>query len=72
LGQFGHNIGFVHEKAVPFVKNNQWFQSFQTAKNTLAGYEAVHLISKGQVRYLLKGKVLAQKQFIENLFGIAA
>ena len=32
----------------------------------------MHMIRKGQVRYLPKGKVLAQKQFIENLFGIAA
>jgi transposase-like protein len=54
------------------VKNNQWLQSFQTANKTLAGYEAMHMLRKGQVRYLSRGNVLAQKQFIENLFGIAA
>ena len=32
----------------------------------------MHMIRKGQVRYLPKGNVVAQKKFIENLFGIAA
>jgi IS6 family transposase len=54
------------------VKNNQWFQTFQTAENTLAGYESMHMIRKWQIRYLPKGNPLAQKQFIEKLFGIAA
>ena len=54
------------------VKNNQWFQSFQTAENTLAGYETMHMIRKGQVRFLAKNKPVAQKHFIEKLFGIAA
>jgi transposase-like protein len=66
----------IHEQGHRFikrlVKNNQWFQSFKTAKNTLADYEAMHMIRKGQVHYLPKGNLLAQKQFIENLFGIAA
>ena len=54
------------------VKNNQWFQSFQTAENTLAGYETMHVICKGQVRFLAKNKPVAQKHFIEKLFGIDA
>jgi hypothetical protein len=31
-----------------------------------------HLIRKGQIRWLQKGDVVAQRQFIHNLFGIAA
>jgi IS6 family transposase len=54
------------------IKNNQWFQSFQTAENTLAGFEAMHMLRKGQVRYLSKGNTHGQKQFVEKLFGIAA
>ena len=54
------------------IKNNQWFQSFNTAKNTIAGFEAMHMIKKGQIRYIAANDPIAQKQFIERLFGIAA
>ena len=42
------------------IKNNQWFQSFNTAKNTIAGYEAMHMIKKGQIRYIA-GTILSHK-----------
>jgi transposase, IS6 family len=32
----------------------------------------MHLIGKGQIRWLLKGDVIGQRQFIHTLFGIAA
>jgi hypothetical protein len=32
----------------------------------------MHMIRKGQVRWLDKGDVIGQRQFIHNLFGIAA
>jgi transposase, IS6 family len=32
----------------------------------------MHMIRKGQVRWLDKGDVIGQCQFIHNLFGIAA
>jgi hypothetical protein len=32
----------------------------------------MHMIRKGQVRRLDKGDVIGQRQFIHNLFGIAA
>ena len=37
-----------------------------------SGYEAMHMIRKGQVRWLAKGDVLGQRAFIHSLFGIAA
>jgi len=49
-----------------------WFRSVEGALRTIAGYEAMHLIRKGQIRWLEKGDVVRQCQFIHNLFGIAA
>jgi transposase-like protein len=48
------------------------FRSVQGALNTIDGYEAMHMIRKGQVRWLSKGDVLGQRAFIHSLFGIAA
>src|SRR5215469_5825705 len=49
-----------------------WFRSAEGACRTVEGYEAMHLIRKGQVRWLPKGDVVGQRQFIHTLFGIAA
>jgi hypothetical protein len=38
----------------------------------MEGYEAIHMIRKGQVRWLAKGDVLGQCAFIHSLSGIAA
>jgi len=43
-----------------------------SAWRTIEGYEAMHMIRKGQVRWLDKGDVIGQRQFIHHLFGIAA
>jgi len=53
------------------IKNNQWFQYFNTAKNTIAGYEIMNMIRRGQVKFVEKGNVFAQKRFVESLFGIS-
>ena len=42
------------------------------ALSTIAGYEAINITRKGQIRWLPKGEVLGQKRFIERLFGIGA
>ena len=59
-----------------FVKNrivaSKGFRSAEGALSTIAGYEAMNIIRKGQIRWLPKGDVLGQKLFIERLFGIAA
>ena len=49
-----------------------WFRSADGALRTIDGYEAMHLIRKGQIRWLPKGDVIGQRQFIHTLFGIAA
>ena len=48
-----------------------WFRSVTGALNTIAGYEAMHMIRKGQVRWLSKRDVVAQIRFIDQTFGIA-
>jgi transposase, IS6 family len=49
-----------------------WFRSAEGALRTIDGYEAMHLIRKGQIRWLPKGDVVGQRRFIHALFGIAA
>ena len=48
------------------------FRSADGAWRTIEGYEAMHVIRKGQIRWLAKGDVIGQRQFIHTLFGIAA
>ena len=48
------------------------FRSVDCACRTIAGYEAMHAIRKGQVRWVAKGDAVAQRQFIHTIFGIAA
>jgi len=59
-----------------FVKKritaSQGFRSVDGALNTIAGYEAMNAIRKGQRRWPPKGEALGQKRFIKRLFGIAA
>jgi transposase-like protein len=48
------------------------FRSVEGACRTIEGYEAMHAIRKGQVRWVAKGDPIAQRQFIHTVFGIAA
>ena len=60
----------------PFVKRrikySLWFQEFHSAQRAIAGYESMHMIRKGQVRYVGKHDLISQKRFVENIFGAAA
>jgi IS6 family transposase len=49
-----------------------WFRSVSGALNTIAGCEAMHMIRKGQIRWLAKDDVVGQVAFIHEIFGIAA
>ncbi len=59
---------FVKKRVVA----SQWFRSVDGALNTIAGYEAMNIIRKGQIRWLPKTDVVGQVRFIERTFGIAA
>ena len=53
------------------VKPGMGFQSFNTAKRTLQGYEMMNAIRKGQVKGIEKGNILGQIKFVRSLFGVA-
>ena len=49
-----------------------WFRSVKGALNTIAGYESMHMIRKGQVKWLAKSDITGQVRFIHQIFGITA
>jgi len=54
------------------VKAKQSFREFRAAGRTIAGYEAIHMIRKGQARWLGDHDVRQQNRFIDQLFDLAA
>ena len=54
------------------VKAKQGFRAFHAAPRTIAGYEAIHMIRKGQARWVSAADVRQQNQFIDQLFDLAA
>ena len=48
------------------------FESFVTARRTLAGVETMAMLAKGQVRAVPRGDMPAQRAFVHQLFGLAA
>src|SRR3954451_3050469 len=48
------------------------FQSFWTARRTLAGVEAMAMLTKGQVRAVPANDMPAQRTFVHQVFGLAA
>ena len=54
------------------VKAKQGFREFHGARRTIQGYEAIHMIRKGQTRRVSVSDVRRQIQFINKLFGVAA
>ena len=53
------------------VNAKQGFRAFGAARRTIAGYEAVHMMRKGQVRWLPAHDVKRQIQFVDRLFGLS-
>ncbi len=54
------------------VKPGMGFFSLDTTGRTLQGYEAMHMVRKGQVKGVNKGDLAGQVTFIAGLFGVAA
>ena len=54
------------------VKAKQGFRESHTARRTIQGYEAMHMIRKGQARWVSGSDVRQQIQFIHTLFEVAA
>ena len=52
------------------INAQQGFRSLEGAQRAIPGYEVMHMIRKGQVRWLLKGDVGAQVLFIALTLGL--
>jgi len=48
------------------------FKTFNTARRTLSGIEAMNMIRTGQVNGINQGDIASQVRFIEAIFGVAA
>jgi hypothetical protein len=66
-------FGFRAESRSPSTgfPTKQGFREFQAARRTIQGYEAVHMIRKGQARWVAGNDLLLQIQFIDSLFDLA-
>ena len=53
-------------------KGQTGFREFHAARRTIQGYEAMHMIRKGQARWVSGSDVWRQIQFINRLFEVAA
>ncbi len=54
------------------VNPGMGFGSFNTARRTLRGFEAMNMIRKGQIQGVEKGDIKAQVEFVSQIFGVAA
>jgi len=61
-----------HRNIKRLTKPMMGFGSFNTARRTLSGIEAMSMIRKGQVKGISQGDSVSQMKFIEELFGISA
>lgn len=53
------------------IKPGLGFFSYPSAWRTIRGYEAMHMIRKGQIEGAAKGNIQTQNQFVAGLFGLA-
>jgi transposase, IS6 family len=71
--QYLNNIIEQDHRAVKRrVNAKQGFREFHSARRTIQGYEAIHMLRKGQVRWVSGTAVRRQNQFIDKVFGLAA
>jgi len=61
-----------HRNIKRLTKPMMGFSSFNTARRTLSGIEAMSMVRKGQVNGTSQGDNVSQAKFIEELFGISA
>jgi IS6 family transposase len=54
------------------VNAKQGFTEFQAARRTTQGYEVIHMMRKGQVRWVSGADIRRQNQFINNVFELTA
>ncbi|HEX4229865.1 MAG TPA: DDE-type integrase/transposase/recombinase, partial [Bryobacteraceae bacterium] len=71
--QYLNNILEQDHRAIKRRANaKQGFREFSAAWRTIRGYEAMHMIRKGQARWVRGSDVRRNIDFIEKLFELAA
>ena len=61
-----------HRRVERLTRPMLGFESFRTARRTLAGVEAMAMLAKGQVRAVPANDISAQRAFVHQVFGLAA
>jgi len=61
-----------HRNIKRIVKPMMGFQSFNTARRTLRGIEAMDMVRKRQVKGISQGDSVSQLKFINEIFGVVA
>ncbi|MBD2026859.1 DDE-type integrase/transposase/recombinase, partial [Leptolyngbya sp. FACHB-711] len=61
-----------HRNIKRIVKPMMGFKTFNSARRTLSGIEAMNMIRKGQVNGIDRGDSVSQARFVEAMFGIGA
>jgi IS6 family transposase len=61
-----------HRNIKRIVKPTMGFKTFNSARRTLSGIEAMNMMRKGQLKGVKQGNSVSGVKFIEALFGIAA
>jgi transposase-like protein len=59
-----------HQNIKRIVKPMMGFKTFNSARKTLSGVEAMNMIRKGQVKGVKQGDSVSQAKFIEAIFRI--
>jgi transposase-like protein len=54
------------------VNAQQGFREFQAARRAIQGYEVIHMMRKGQVRWVSGTDIGRQNQFLNNVFELTA
>ena len=67
-----NNLEQDHRFIKRLVKPGMGFASFNTARRTLRGYEAMNMIRKGQIQGAAKGDIEAQVEFVSQIFAVVA
>ena len=61
-----------HRHIKHIIKPMLSFKSFNSARRTLRGIEAMNMMRKGQVQGVDRGDVQSQVEFVSQLFGVIA
>ena len=71
--QYLNNIVEQDHRAIKRrVKAKQGFREFQAARRTIQDYKTMHMIRKGQARWVSGSDIRRQIHFINKLFEVAA